>query len=153
VTGAVTASVNVCVCVIELELNGFPDTPVAVRVTGALVTGAVDAALSTNVCGDPIPTVAEPGATPTLAGRPLSTSVMLPVDPWTGATWNSMFAFPPCVMVAVAVCPLASESVKSGGPLSPQAAKVSGRAHASAATSKFHRSRIRAKSSHTSSAH
>jgi hypothetical protein len=34
------------VCVIELELSGFPETPVAVSVTGALVTAAVDAALS-----------------------------------------------------------------------------------------------------------
>jgi hypothetical protein len=45
--GATTVSVTVCVCVIELEESGFPDTPVAVSVTGALVTGAADAALRT----------------------------------------------------------------------------------------------------------
>ena len=39
VTGAgVTVTVAVCVCVIELELSGLPETPVAVSVTGALVT-------------------------------------------------------------------------------------------------------------------
>jgi hypothetical protein len=86
VADATTESVSVWVWAIELELNGFPDIPVAVRVTGALVTGALDAALSTNVCGEPIPTVAEPGETPTLAGNPLNTSVMLPVEPCTAAT-------------------------------------------------------------------
>jgi hypothetical protein len=65
----------------ELELNGFPETPVAVSVTGALVTGAFAAALRQNVWGEPIPTVAEPGATPTPVGSPLSTSVILPVEP------------------------------------------------------------------------
>ncbi len=86
-TGAgVTASVSVWVCVIELELSALPETPVAVNVTGALVTGALDAALSTNVCGEPIPTVATPGAMPTPFGRPLNARVMLPVEPCTGAT-------------------------------------------------------------------
>jgi hypothetical protein len=83
---AATDNVSVCVWVIELELNGFPDIPVAVSVTGALVTGALDAALSTNVCGDPIPTVAVPGATPTFGGSPLNTRLMLPVEPCTAAT-------------------------------------------------------------------
>lgn len=83
---AITDSVSCWVCAIELELNGFPDIPVAVRVTGALVKGALDAAVSTNVCGDPIPTVAVPGATPTFGGSPPTTRLMLPVDPCTGAT-------------------------------------------------------------------
>jgi hypothetical protein len=86
VADAVTASVNVCVWVIEFESSELPETPVAVSVTGALVTGALDAALSMKVCGDPIPTVAEPGATPTFAGSPLNTRVMLPVEPDTAAT-------------------------------------------------------------------
>lgn len=134
---------------IELELSGLPDTPVAVSVTGTLVTGALDAAVSVNVCGEPIPTVAEPGATPTLGGSPLNTSVMLPVEPCSAATSNLTGVVLPCVMVAVALCPLASDSVKSGGPLLPQAAKVNGSAQDSATTSAFHRPRIRPKSSCT----
>jgi hypothetical protein len=141
------------VWVIELESSGLPDTPVAVKVTGAAVTAALEAAFSTNVCGDPIPTVAEPGATPTPGGSPLSTSVMLPAEPLTALTWNMTGVVPPCVIEAVAVCPLTSESAKSGGPLLPQPANASGRAQATAATRKFHRPRIRAKSSRTSSAH
>ena len=90
-------------CVIELELSGFPETPVAVSVTGAVVTVAVDAALNTNVCVDPIPTVAEPGATPTPVGNPLSTSVMLPVEPCDALTWKMIFAVPPCVIVSAEV--------------------------------------------------
>jgi hypothetical protein len=125
--------------VIELESSGFPDTPLAVSVTGAVVTGAVDAALSTNVCGDPIPTVAEPGATPTPDGSPLSTSVMLPFEPFTGATWKTVGVVPPCVIVAVAVWPLASESAKSGGPLLPQPTDTSGRAQAPAMIRQIHR--------------
>jgi hypothetical protein len=141
------------VWVIELESSGFPDTPVAVKVTGEAVTAAPEAAFSTNVWGEPIPTVAEPGATPTPGGNPLSTSVMLPAEPLTALTWNVTGVVPPCVIEAVAVCPLTSESAKSGGPLLPQPANASGRAHTTAATSKFHRPRIRAKSSPTSSAH
>jgi hypothetical protein len=133
--------------VIELESSGLPDTPVAVSVTGPVVTGALVAALSTNVCGDPIPTVAEPGATPTPGGSPLSTSVMLPAEPFTGATWKTTGVVPPCVIDAVADCPLASESAKSGGPLLPQAANVNGRAHASAVMKQIHRLRIRPKPS------
>jgi hypothetical protein len=149
--GAATESVSVWVCVIELESSGFPETPVAVSVTGALVTGAFAAAFRQNVWGDPIPTVAEPGATPTPDGSPLSTSVMLPAEPLTALTWNVIGVVPPCVIEAVAVCPLTSESAKSGGPLLPQPANAIGRAQASAATRKFHRPRIRAKSSRTSS--
>ena len=81
--GAITESVNVWVWVIELELSGFPETPVAVSVTGALVTAAFAAAFRQKVCDDPIPTVAAPGATPTPAGRPLNISVILPVEPCT----------------------------------------------------------------------
>jgi hypothetical protein len=135
------------VWVIELESSGFPDTPVAVNVTGAGVTAALEAAFSTNVCGDPIPTVAEPGATPTPGGSPLNTSVMLPVEPLTALTWNMTGVVPPCVIEAVAVCPLTSESAKSGGPLLPQAANVKGRAHASAVMKQIHRLRIRPKPS------
>lgn len=116
-------------CVIELELSGFPETPEAVSVTGVLVNVAVDAALSSNVCGEPIPTVAAPGATPTPVGSPLTTIVTLPVDPSTGATWNLICALPPCVILAVAVWPLASDKVKSGGPLSPHPASVTSSAH------------------------
>lgn len=65
----------------ELEDSGFPETPVAVSVTGVLVTPALEAAVSVKVCAEPIPTVAEPGATPTPFGRPLNTSVILPVEP------------------------------------------------------------------------
>jgi hypothetical protein len=87
----------------ELESSGFPETPVAVKVTGALVTEAFVAAVNTNVCGEPIPTVADPGATPTFRGSPLSTSVMLPEEPCTAVTWNWMGVVPPWMMVALAV--------------------------------------------------
>jgi hypothetical protein len=135
------------VWVIELESSGFPDTPVAVNVTGAGVTAALEAAFNTNVCGDPIPTVAEPGAIPTPVGSPLSTSVMLPADPFTDVTWKTVGVVPPCVIVAVAVWPLASESAKSGGPLLPQPASVSGSAQAIAVMKQIHRLRIRLNSS------
>jgi hypothetical protein len=46
-------------------------------------------------------------------------------------------------MVAFVVCPLASDSVKSGGPLSPQPAKVSGKTHITAVTREIHRPRLR----------
>lgn len=87
----------------ELEARGFPDTPVAVKVTGALVMEAFVAAVNSNVCGEPMPTVADPGATPTAGGRPLSTSVMLPEEPCTAVTWNWMGVVPPCVTLALAV--------------------------------------------------
>jgi hypothetical protein len=87
----------------ELESSGFPETPVAVKVTGVLVTAAFVAAVKTYVCGEPIPTVAEPGATPTFGGSPLSTRVMLPEEPCTAVTWNWMGVVAPWVMLAVAV--------------------------------------------------
>jgi hypothetical protein len=86
----------------ELEDSGFPETPLAVNVTGALVTPALEAAVSVNVCGEPIPTVAEPGATPTPEGRPLNTSVMLPAESFSAATWKTMLVVPPCVMLTAA---------------------------------------------------
>ena len=39
--GATTDNVSVCVWVIELESSGFPETPVAVKVTGAAGHGSV----------------------------------------------------------------------------------------------------------------
>lgn len=63
--GATTESVNVWVWVIALADSGLPETPVAVSVTGAAVTGAAAAAFNAKVWTEPIPTVADPGATPT----------------------------------------------------------------------------------------
>jgi hypothetical protein len=132
------------VWVIELADSGLPETPVAVRVTGAVVTAALMAALSAKVWVEPIPTVAEPGATPTPAGMPVSTSVMLPEDPFTGATAIAMLVMPPGVMVAEAVWPLASESAKSGGPLLPHALKPNGRQHPMAKATELHQLLMRA---------
>jgi hypothetical protein len=47
--GATTDNVNVWVWVMELADSGLPDTPVAVSVTGAGVTGALRAAVRTKV--------------------------------------------------------------------------------------------------------
>ncbi len=65
----------------------------------------------------------------------------------TAVTWKLIGVVPPCTMVAFVVCPLASDRVKSGGPLSPQPAKVSGKTHITAVTSEIHRPRLRSRSS------
>jgi hypothetical protein len=130
--GAATVKAKVAVCVTKPELEISPESPVATIVTGVGVTGALLAAVSTNCCGDPIPTVAVAGATPTPVGRPFRESMMLPCDPLTAPTVKSTVAVPPCSSVTLGST---TASVKSGLVLLPHPhSPSSGRTEAASTT-------------------